>query len=81
MKVRNMRSVAVQIAATGQVVAGGAVVDVDDELAAGLLEQPDAWSDGSKAADEAATQDVPPTTGAASTTPTRRPRQPKKKEQ
>lgn len=39
----------VEIAATGQVVAKGEVVDVSDELGAGLLEQPENWQPASPA--------------------------------
>lgn len=40
----NQRSKALTIAATGQTVEPGESVEVDDDLAAGLLEQPDNWS-------------------------------------
>lgn len=47
MKIRNKRDVAVVIAPagahTGIDVAAGAVVEVDDDLGASLLEQPDRW--------------------------------------
>lgn len=43
MKVRNLRPYALEIAATEQVVEPGELVEVDAELGASLLEQPDNW--------------------------------------
>lgn len=43
MKVRNVRDVALEIAATGQVVGPGEPVDVNDELGRSLCEQPGNW--------------------------------------
>lgn len=43
MQVKNKRSYAVEIAATGQTVEPGATVEVDDELGEALTAQVDAW--------------------------------------
>lgn len=43
MRITNQRSYALEIAATGQVVEPGETVEVDDDLGAGLVEQPDNW--------------------------------------
>lgn len=44
MQIRNLRSTAREIAATGQRVEPGGTVDVDDALGAALCEQPDTWA-------------------------------------
>lgn len=43
-RVKNLRTDDVEIAATGQVVPAGGVVDVDDDLGLSLCEQVDAWA-------------------------------------
>lgn len=44
MKITNQRPYPVEIAATGDVVAPGETVEVDDDLGKRLCEQADAWS-------------------------------------
>lgn len=43
MKVRNVRKFPLEIAATGQVVEPNATAEVDDDLGARLVAQPDNW--------------------------------------
>jgi hypothetical protein len=43
MHIRNLRPYALEIAATGQLVEPGEIADVDPDLGASLLEQPDNW--------------------------------------
>lgn len=66
MKVKNVSALGdLAVPALGLTVAAGAVVDVSDEAAQSLLEQPDNWAPGDAKASKAAPQSDAPADPAA----------------
>lgn len=55
MQIKNVRSYALEIAKTGQLVEPGESVEVDDDLGKSLLEQPDNWAGEKKSKTTTAT--------------------------